>query len=143
MDVLVKRIGLLEIIQRYFNEIDGAIQSRLFDGIAHIDGVMRFVPLYDFNQKIRDLWLNRTYALGELCQKLGILIEINLRGLNHPWGQMHPSEFIIARLITLGAKFYVGSDSHTLMDLKAAAPRLKQLQVYLLAQDSLGRPDFL
>ncbi|MFX1318486.1 MAG: histidinol-phosphatase HisJ family protein [Promethearchaeota archaeon] len=129
--VLVSRIGLPSTIERYFTEVEGAIRSKLFDGIAHIDGVMRFVPLYPSDTSLNEIWQRRTLELGGLCQRTGVLIEVNLRGLNHPWGKMHPSQSLIEELVQAGAHFYVGSDSHSLRDFEEAAPKLRQVHLYL------------
>lgn len=141
MEVLVKTIGLREILERYFDEVESAIRSQLFSGIAHIDGVMRFLPLFPGSSKVTSLWKRLTKELGLLCQELGILIEVNLRGLNHPWGRMHPDPQIIDELILAGAKFFVGSDSHSLKDFENTAPQLCQLNAYLLEKQALRLPD--
>ncbi|MFX1510469.1 MAG: PHP domain-containing protein [Promethearchaeota archaeon] len=140
LDVLVSRIGLPTIIHRYFTEVEEAIRSNLFDGIAHLDGVMRFVPLYPHDQKVIDFWHRRTLELGRLCQQLDVLIEINLRGQRHPWGRLHPSQPIISELIKAEARFFVGSDSHSLNDFKQVAPRLCEFHRYLRDSDALGLP---
>jgi len=138
--VLVSRIGLPQIIERYFYEVEGAIKSKLFDGIVHIDGVMRFIPLYPTDPTLNEVWQRRTLELGKLCQRTGILIEVNLRGLNHPWGKMHPSQPLIEELVQAGAQFYVGSDSHSLSDFEEAAPRLRQVHRFLRERGGFGLP---
>lgn len=140
MDVLVSRLGLRVMVQRYFEEVERAIRSELFDGIAHIDGVMRFVPLYSNHEELDVFWQQRTLELCQLCQKTGVLIEINLRGLNYSWGRMHPPKFLIEKLVNSGAQFYVGSDSHTLQDFKDAVPHLQQLHKYLKEHSGLTLP---
>ncbi len=140
LDLLITRIGLQSIISRYFDEVEGAIRSGLFDGIAHIDGVMRLIPLYSSSEELLNLWQNRTLELGKLCQKSGVLIEVNLSGLNHPWNQMHPSQSLIDELVETGAQFFVGSDSHTLQDFKKAIPHLKQLHKFLRERGALTLP---
>ncbi|MDO8125109.1 MAG: histidinol-phosphatase HisJ family protein [Candidatus Hermodarchaeota archaeon] len=141
MEELVKTIGLREILERYFDEVESAIRSQLFSGIAHIDGVMRFLPLFPGSPEVNSLWKQRTKELGLLCQEQGVLIEVNLRGLNHPWGRMHPDPQIIDELILSGAKFFVGSDSHSLKDFENTAPQLCQLNAYLAEKQALRLPE--
>ncbi len=141
MEELVKTIGLREILERYFDEVESAIRSQLFSGIAHIDGVMRFVPLFPGSSKVTSIWTQQTTDLGLLCQELGVLVEVNLRGLNHPWGRMHPDPQIIDELILSGAKFFVGSDSHSLKDFEKTAPQLCQLNAYLAEKRALRLPE--
>ena len=102
---------------------------------------MRFLPLFPESPEVTSIWKQRTKEMGLLCQKLGILIEVNLRGLNHPWGRMHPDPQIIDELILAGAKFFVGSDSHSLKDFENTAPQLCQLNAYLLEKQALRLPD--
>jgi histidinol-phosphatase (PHP family) len=142
-EVLVSRIGLTPIVHRYFDEVEGAIQSELFDGIAHIDGVMRFIPWYPSEPSLIEFWQERTLELGKLCLQKGVLIELNLRGLSHPWGKMHPSQQLVEELLKSGSQFYVGSDSHGLTDFQETAPKLKQLHRFLRDQGGFGLPGSL
>jgi histidinol-phosphatase (PHP family) len=143
LDRLVKKIGIREIIERYFDEVEAAIKSELFTGFAHIDGVMRFFPQYPGSTDLTAFWKHRTKELGLLCQQLGITIEVNLRGLIHPWGRLHPDSQIIDELIQAGAKFYVGSDSHCLKDFEEAAPQVHQMHAFLTNQQALQLPESL
>ncbi len=141
MENLVAQLGLREVLESYFNEVEEAIQSRLFSGIAHIDSVMRFVPLFPGSTQLTSFWYTRTKELCVLCQKLDVLIEVNLRGLNHPWKQIHPTTSLINELIPGGAKFYVGSDSHSLSEFQTAIPTLMQMHAFLVEHDSLRLPE--
>ncbi len=140
LDMLIRRIGLPEIVARYFDEVEAAIESKLFNGIAHIDAVMRFVPLYSNTEDLRSFSRQRTLELGHLCQKTNLIIEVNLRGLNHPWGQMHPSLHLLEQLVKTGAQFYVGSDSHTLQDFQEATDSIQQLHGFLRENSALSLP---
>lgn len=140
LDTLINRIGLSKCVHRYFDEVRGAIESKLFDGIAHIDGVMRFIPLYRPNDKLLESWRQRTLELGKQCQKNDILIEINLSGLDRPWRRTHPSQDLIEELVQSGAQFFVGSDSHSLKDFKNAVPHLRQFHKFLERQNGLALP---
>lgn len=143
MDELVKKIGLREILERYFDEVESAIRSQLFTGIAHIDGVMRFLPRYSGSSEVTSLWKQKTKELGLLCQEQDVLIEVNLRGLKHPWGRMHPDPQLIDELIQSGAQFFVGSDSHSLKDFENTAPQLRQMNSFLVDQNALRLPESL
>jgi len=140
LDILVARIGLPTILRRYFDEVEGAIRSGLFDGIAHIDGVMRFVPLYNVGQKLMTFWEERTLELGHLCHANKVPIEINLRGLTPPWGETHPSRPLVTQLVQAGAHFFIGSDSHSIKDFEEAIPQLKEQHAYLRDCNALELP---
>jgi len=124
MAQLASRLTLATILERYFHEVEAAISSNLFDGLAHIDGVMRYVPLYPASSDLEAYWQERTLQLGLLCRKHGVLVEVNLRGLRHPWKRTHPAEHIITELAKEGVQFYVGSDSHCLRDFQDSIPLL-------------------
>ena len=79
MAQLVSQMDLATILERYFHEVEAAISSQLFDGLAHIDGVMRYVPLYPGSLNLETYWQERTLQLGRLCRKHGVLVEVNLR----------------------------------------------------------------
>lgn len=140
LTILVKKIGLEAILQSYFNEVEAAIESGLFEGIAHLDGVMRFLPWYKGFEEVKSIWLQRTRELGQLCIKKNLLIEINLYGRFSPWAQYSPSYDIINELIQKGARFYVGSDSHTLKTFIETAPLVREVNDYLRHHRVLGLP---
>lgn len=143
MGELVNRFGLREVLKRYFHEVEAAIESRLFQGIAHIDGVMRFFPQYPGSSKLEPFWKQRTLELGLQCKKQDLLLEVNLRGLTHPWNKMHPSRPIINELLKAGTKFYLGSDSHSLDDFQKTVPQLRQMTHYLAQRNALALPGAL
>jgi histidinol-phosphatase (PHP family) len=143
MQRLVQQLGLKGVLERYFHEVEAAIHSGLFDGIAHIDSVMRFIPTYPNFQKLLQYWQKRTNALCLLCRDQHLLIEVNLQGIHYPWGQTHPSFSMVRELAKAGAKFFVGSDSHTLEDFLKAEPRVKQTIDMLRRDDAFRIPDKL
>lgn len=140
MNLLITRYGIQNVLEYYFQEVEAAIRSQLFDGIAHLDGVMRFIPLYPDNTHILPQWHESTLDLGRLCHQMNVLIEVNLRGLNHPWGRSHPSLSIIDDLVKSGAKFYLGSDSHGLQEFLSTIPSLKQMHTHLDKSKALSLP---
>ena len=142
MEQLVSRMNLATILERYFDEVENAISSQLFDGLAHIDGVMRYVPLYPGSGSLEAYWEQRTLQLGLLCQKHGVLVEVNLRGLLHPWKQTHPAKTIIDELAKDGVQFFVGSDSHCLRDFQESIPLLKETHDVLNERDCFQLPPF-
>ncbi|MFX0168885.1 MAG: histidinol-phosphatase HisJ family protein [Candidatus Hodarchaeota archaeon] len=142
MDMLVSRHNLAFILEEYFREVEAAISSQLFDGIAHIDGVMRYLPLYSDSSEFELYWQQQTQLLGRLCQKYDVKVEVNLRGLHHPWNRTHPSEHFIEEFSKMGVKFYVGSDSHSLQAFRASAPLLRRMQAFLQDRECFQLPQF-
>jgi HisJ family histidinol phosphate phosphatase len=137
---LVKRFGLLGTVKRYFDEVEAAIRANLFDGIAHIDGVMRYVTVYPNICQAETFWQVRTRELGHLCRQQGLLVEVNLGGLRQPWGRTHPSSETIDELIAAGTHFYPSSDSHSVATFIEAIPLCRKMTDYLFAKDALRLP---
>jgi len=140
MDVLVQRYGLFEVIKRYFDEVEDAIRSDIFAGIAHIDGVMRFASLYTEFKQVEEFWFVRTLEVGRLCRDLGLVVEVNLGGLRHPWRRTYPRQDIIDRLIEDGTRFFVGSDSHTAENFADSLHRIQEITDYLQQKGALQLP---
>lgn len=140
MNMLVRKFGLLGILERYFKGMETAIKSKLFDGVAHLDVVMRFASAYPDFPKVKNFWQNRTQELGLLCQKTRVLVEVNVGGLYQPWGRIYPSRDIIDQLLDAGTHFFIGSDSHTLEGFLNAVPIIREMAEYLRQRDGLCLP---
>ncbi|MFX1475872.1 MAG: histidinol-phosphatase HisJ family protein [Promethearchaeota archaeon] len=141
MALLVQKFGLIEVLRRYFDEIEAAIRSKLFDGIAHIDAAMRYAPNFsEASQKTEDYWRTRTLELGKISRQYNLPVEVNLTGLNYPWGRTHPDQELIDLLAESGTKFFVGSDSHRMKLFVQSVPLVRQMTKYLQEKGALMLP---
>jgi histidinol-phosphatase (PHP family) len=141
MTLLVQKYGLLVVLRRYFDEVEASIRSKLFDGIAHIDAVMRYAPKFsESSHEIENYWRTKTLELGKICSKFALPVEVNLTGLNYPWGRMHPDQEIIDILAEFGTTFFVGSDSHRIKAFVNAVPLVRQMTTYLQKRGALQLP---
>jgi histidinol-phosphatase (PHP family) len=138
--VLVKRFGLLGAVKRYFDEEEAAIRAHLFDGMAHLDGVMRYVTEYPDIRQAEAFWQMRTRELGLLCRQHGLLVEVNLGGLRQPWQRTHPSSETLDELIAAGTHFYPSSDSHNVATFIQTVPLCRKMTDYLLQKGALQLP---
>jgi histidinol-phosphatase (PHP family) len=103
---------IAEAVAPYFAEVMGAIRSRLFDTIGHMDQCK--------------LWLNQWFspadfaAAPDLYEPLlvalvesGSALEVNSSGLRHRTGETYPGPWVVNRFRELGGRrVTVGSDSH-------------------------------
>jgi histidinol-phosphatase (PHP family) len=101
-----------EAVAPYFAEVLGAIRSRLFDTIGHLDQCK--------------LWLNQWFkpadfaAIPEAYEPLlvalvesGSALEVNSSGLRHRTGETYPGPWVVKRFRELGGRrVTTGSDSH-------------------------------
>jgi histidinol-phosphatase (PHP family) len=103
---------LPEVVAPYFGEVAGAIHSRLFDTIGHLDMCKRWlVPWFkapDF-AAIPEVYEPLLVALVES----GMALEVNASGLRHPTGETYPGAWVVRRFRELGGqRVTTGSDSH-------------------------------
>jgi histidinol-phosphatase (PHP family) len=103
---------LPEVVAPYFDEVAGAIHSRLFDTIGHLDMCKRWlVPWFkapDF-AAVPEVYEPLLVALVES----GMALEVNASGLRHPTGETYPGAWVVRRFRELGGqRVTTGSDSH-------------------------------
>jgi len=108
---VLEKYRFVELRAMYFRNLEAAIESGLFDGLAHIDVLYRFVnelfdpgPLQENDSEV--------LRLGKRCKDRGLKIELNISGLGHTVKRPYPALDIVETLHKYGATFFVGSDSH-------------------------------
>ncbi len=129
LKALLEQHEFSAIEDTYFKVLDAGIRRNVFDGFAHMDVVYRFcgeggvLPGDD-----RYFLEPRTRSAMELCHRLGTVIELNLRGFDHPWHTTYPAEPSFARFKEghPDATFFPGSDSHDVKTFERFAPITKK-----------------
>ena len=109
---LVAGRSLAEVLAPYFDEVERAIRSGLFDTLGHLDFVKRYLVPY-----VRPADLG---AAPELYERLlvalvetGTALEVNTSGLRQAAGETYPSAATVARYKVLGGtRISAGSDAH-------------------------------
>ena len=104
--------SLAEVLAPYFDEVERAIRSGLFDTLGHLDFVKRYLVPY-----VRPADLG---AAPELYERLlvalvetGTALEVNTSGLRQAAGETYPSAAVVARYKVLGGtRISAGSDAH-------------------------------
>lgn len=104
--------SLSDVVRPYFDEVEAAARSELFDTIGHLDFVKRYVHPHfspaDF-AAAPELYEPVLVALVEN----GTALEINASGLRQSPGETYPAEPIVARFRELGGSAVTaGSDAH-------------------------------
>ncbi|WP_391204619.1 histidinol phosphate phosphatase domain-containing protein [Psychrobacillus sp. L4] len=107
-------MNLKELYSRFFETVEKAIRSGLFDFVAHLDNLKVFnfrVEDEDFNRK----WYER---IADALVETGTATEVNA-GLyyRYPVKEMCPSPEFVSVLVERGVAFTVSSDSHFPDDL--------------------------
>lgn len=116
-------------LRRYFDSLQGLLESGLFDAVGHADSLLRGIPEAQFLRYFEPL-------LGTLAHSC-IAWELNASGLRKTmldpmsglevdgrWS--YPSRTLLAQLIALNVPFTIGSDSHDPRDAGAGIPELMQ-----------------
>jgi histidinol-phosphatase (PHP family) len=104
---------LAEIVAPYFDEVEAAIRSGLFDTIGHLDFVKRYLHPHVTSAQLAaapELYEPLLLALVET----GTTLEVNTSGLRQAAGEAYPSAAVVARYQVLGGTAVsAGSDAHT------------------------------
>jgi histidinol-phosphatase (PHP family) len=104
--------SLVEVLAPYFDEVERAIQSGLFDTLGHLDFVKRYLVPHVTPADLGaapELYERLLVALVET----GTALEVNTSGLRQAAGETYPSAAIVARYKVLGGtRISAGSDAH-------------------------------
>jgi histidinol-phosphatase (PHP family) len=104
--------SLPDIVAPYFDEVEAAARSGLFDAVGHLDFVKRYLHPHVLPAQLA--------AAPELYEPIlralvdtGTALEVNTSGLRQVAGETYPSAPIVARFRELGGeRVIVGSDAH-------------------------------
>jgi histidinol-phosphatase (PHP family) len=129
---LLERVPMKQVIDDYFEVYKKMIESRIFKNVCHIDTIYRYINENDLKPSDdSDTSEERVLELGRSCIKDKIHIEYNLSGLRFPIKRPFPSKEIAKQLKSEGAKFFIGSDSHSLEFFEETIPKVKQAHEFL------------
>jgi len=104
--------SLAEVVAPYFDEVEAAARSGLFDAIGHIDGVKRYLYPHVAPAELAaapELYEPILHALVDS----GTALEVNTSGLRYAIAEPFPAPAIVARFRELGGRAVtIGSDAH-------------------------------
>jgi histidinol-phosphatase (PHP family) len=104
--------SLAEVLAPYFDEVERAIRSGLFDTLGHLDFVKRYLVPHVTAADLAaapELYERLLVALVET----GTALEVNTSGLRQAAGETYPSAAVVARYQVLGGtRISAGSDAH-------------------------------
>lgn len=95
-----------ELYAMYFELIDEAVRSGLFDIIGHLDIIKKF-RIYPETDQSR--------LIGKTLERIrdkGLCVELNTGSLDRPCADFSPSRPIIEQCCQLGIPLTLGSDAH-------------------------------
>ena len=104
--------SLAEVVAPYFDEVERAIRSGLFDTLGHLDFVKRYLVPYVTPADLEaapELYERLLVALVET----GTALEVKTSGLRQAARETYPSAATVARYKVLGGtRISAGSDAH-------------------------------
>jgi len=130
--LFLEKKPMKDVIDEYFKISLKMIESQIFKNICHIDTIYRYINENDIIPEANcDISEERVLELGRMCIEKNIRIEYNLSGLRFPIKRPFPSKSIASKLRKEGARFFVGSDSHSIEHFEKIIPEIKRAYDYL------------
>jgi len=124
---LLEKKSMKDIIAEYFLESKKMVESKIFKNICHIDTIYRYINENDIKlEEDCNISNQSVLEVGRLCIRNKITIEYNLSGIRFPIKRPFPSREIVRILKEEGAKFFIGSDSHSLEYFENQIPKVKE-----------------
>lgn len=121
-DYKTKDMG--QLYRRYFELVQQACVSGLFDIIGHVDVIKKFG--YRPLEKLEPLWIETARMLRET----GTCIELNTAGRDAPVEEFYPDRRLLELCLAEGVSVTLGSDAHSPQQVgryfAAAAAMLKE-----------------
>lgn len=112
-------LGAEWFAETFFDYVRAAVESGLFDCIAHLD-VYRKYAAQLFGPELDAACRSRLLRAVEQIAAAGIGLEVNTSGMRRPGGETYPPEWVVRAARDAGVRvFTVGSDAHRLEDLGA------------------------
>ena len=119
-----------QIALEYFSMLEQAVNTCLFDCIAHVDLYRRYGWLY-FGESIHDIhkeYLECIEDIFKFMAKKKIALEINTSGLRRGLDDMNPSQDILSIAVRSGISlFTTGSDAHSVKELGQGLNQAEEL----------------
>ncbi|SFS96877.1 histidinol-phosphatase (PHP family) [Paenibacillus sp. 453mf] len=101
---------VLEVYKTYYDAVEKAARSGLYDYLGHIDVIKRFG--YTPKSSEAEEWLQLELSVLKTIAASKLAIELNASGLSKPCAEMFPSRRILEKAFELNIPITVGSDAH-------------------------------
>ncbi len=132
---LFKKLTLDQLADRYFELLDGAAVSGLFDCLAHLDIYRRYGLAY-YGEAVNTIHRGRIEKLFATMIKHDVGYEINTSAIRHGHHEYYPNMEIVNTARSMGVRLLtLGSDAHhpdqIALDFDAAAAVAYELIPYV------------
>ncbi len=100
-----------ELYECYFSLVEKAVKSGLFDIVGHLDLIKIF------NVRPRKPVLDFMPSLLKEIKNNGLVVEVNVNGLNKPVKEIYPEKCILEKCFQKGIPVTLSSDAHKSEDI--------------------------
>ncbi|RLE63972.1 MAG: hypothetical protein DRJ38_06370 [Thermoprotei archaeon] len=120
----------IKIYQKYFDEVIRAVESQLFDVLAHPD-LIRKIAVKHYSREIdSEIYLDMIWRVLDALDEYNVGLEVNSAGYRHSIGDCYPRMEMLKAARKKGIKVVtIGSDAHALehlgLKLEKAVEKLK------------------
>ena len=122
-----KKYSMDELGEKYYTHIMEAVESDLFDILAHIDLYRRYGQNF-YGDGIREIWKPHISDLADMMKRYNVGFEVNTSPLRKGQTQPMPEVDIIKALKDRGVNIVTtGSDAHRPQDIGTGIERATQL----------------
>jgi histidinol-phosphatase (PHP family) len=126
-DDSVKKIGIKNLVESYYNELREGIKTGCFDVVAHLD----LIKIWNKNKRYfsgDEKWYKRQInETLRLIKKENMKLELNTSGWRRECKEQYPAEWILKEAIKLKIPIIVGTDCHWKEHLEFGLKRAKNL----------------
>ncbi|MHA1339602.1 MAG: histidinol-phosphatase HisJ [Promethearchaeota archaeon] len=107
------KVGVDKVFENYLDQMEGLINSGLYDIVAHID-----LPKKNLHRHSnREFYLNRMENLLDIIKGKNLAIEYSLAGLRKKCKEPYPEEIIVEMIAERRIPMIISSDSHDPSDV--------------------------
>jgi histidinol-phosphatase (PHP family) len=113
-NTLVERFdhNLEKVCRRYYETLQLAAQTGLFDIVGHLDVIKKHNQGEHYFSENSPWYKALVRETLDLIKQNGMKMEINMAGFNHPAGEQYPSKWIIQEAVKRDIQLVLSSDSH-------------------------------
>lgn len=99
------------LVKKYYEEVNNMVNSRLFDGVGHLDLIKKYNDgkFFDENEK---WYKDAVRDTLDVIASSGMVMEINSAGWDKPCKAQYPSFWIIKEAYKRNIDITIGSDAH-------------------------------
>jgi len=112
---------LRELYATYFRLVVDAMETALFDIMAHVDLVKKW------GHRPEDGWADILEEVAAAARRCGVCVELNTAGIDKPVGEPYASAEVLAALAAHGVPITFGSDAHAPEQVARYFPQAAQL----------------